>query len=127
MHIDDETRLRHMRDAALEAIEMCRGVERRTLEENRQLELALVKLVEIIGEAAYNVSRRRQAQLPIDFEAITGMRHRLVHGYFNIDLDILWDTVQNDLPLLVDRLAFLENDGGGDGSGGSTSGGPGRR
>jgi len=127
LHIDDETRLRHMRDAALEAIEMCRGVERRTLEENRQLELALVKLVEIIGEAAYNVSRRRQAQLPIDFEAITGMRHRLVHGYFNIDLDILWDTVQNDLPLLVDRLAFLENDGGGDGSGGSTSGGPGRR
>ncbi len=106
---------------------MCRGVERRTLEENRQLELALVKLVEIIGEAAYNVSRRRQAQLPVDFEAITGMRHRLVHGYFNIDLDILWDTVQNDLPLLVDRLAFLENDGGGGGSGGSTSEGPGRQ
>ena len=104
-----------MRDAALEAMEMCRGIERQDLEENRLLELALVKIVEIIGEAAYNVSKTGQAQLPMDFKAIVGMRHRLVHGYFNIDFDILWDTVQNDLPLLASQLAFLENDGGGDG------------
>lgn len=111
-----------MRDAALEAMEMCRGIEQQDLEKNRQLELALVKLVEIIGEAANNVSRTRQAQLPMDFKAIVGMRHRLVHGYFNIDFDLLWDTIQQDLPLLADQLAFLENDG--DGSGGSMSGGP---
>ncbi len=113
-----------MRDAALEALEMCRGIERQDFEKNRQLELALVKLVEIIGEAAYNVSKSRQAQLPMDFKAIVGMRHRLVHGYFNVDFDILWGTVQSDLPLLVKQIAFLENDGGGDGSGGSMSGGP---
>ncbi len=110
-----------MRDAALEAMEMCRGVERRDIEGNRQLKLALVKLVEIIGEAANNVSKARQAQLPVDFMAIVGMRHRLVHAYFNIDSDILWDTVQQDLPLLADQLAFLEeDDGGGDAPGGSS-------
>ena len=115
-----------MRDAALEAVAMCRDIGRQEIEESRQLGLALVKLVEIIGEAANHVSKEKQAQLPIDFKDVIGMRHRLVHGYFRIDFDILWDTIQQDLPVLAEQLAFLEeNDGGGDGSGGSMSGGPG--
>ena len=122
MHIDDDTRLRHMRDAALEAIGMCRDIGRRDIEENRQLGLALVKLVEIIGEAANHVSEETQAHLPIDFRDIIRMRHRLVHGYFSIDYDILWDTIQQDLPVLAEHLAFLDEN---DGSVGSMSGGPG--
>ena len=106
-----------MRDAALEAVEMCRDIGRQDIEENRQLTLALVKLVEIIGEAANHVSETRQTQLPINFKDIIGMRHRLVHGYFRIDSDILWDTVQQDLPLLADQLAFLEDNDGAGGSG----------
>ena len=75
-----------------------------------------MKLVEIIGEAANHVSRESQAQLPIDFKDVIGMRHRLVHGYFSIDFDILWDTIHQDLPVLAEHLAFLEeNNGGGDG------------
>ena len=105
MHVDDDTRLKHIRDAAREAIRMSEGFERSSLDENRMLELALVKLVEIVCEAAYMISQKRRNQLPmIDFQVIIGMRHRLVHGYFDINLDILWQTIQEDLPALVEQL-----------------------
>lgn len=65
----------------------------------------MIKDVEIIGEAAYQVSDETRSRLPdIPWDDIVGMRHRLVHAYFDINLDILWKTVQEDLPLLVKRL-----------------------
>ena len=127
MYIDDETRLKHMRDAAQEAIDMCEGTEREVLDQDRKLELALVKLVEIVCDAAYKVSEHRRNQLPtIDFPVIIGMRHRLVHGYFDVDLDILWQTIQEDIPILVSQLNALDldDDGRADGSGGAKRGGP---
>lgn len=69
------------------------------------LVLALVKDIEIIGEAAYQISPETQAQLPdIPWPEIVGMRHRLVHAYFDINLDILWRTVQQELPPLISAL-----------------------
>ena len=60
---------------------------------------------EIVGEAAYQVSQATRNSLPgIPWEDIIGMRHRLVHAYFDINLDILWQTLQNDLPPLVVEL-----------------------
>jgi uncharacterized protein with HEPN domain len=62
----------------------------------------LVKAIEILGEAAVQVSeqaRRRHPQVP--WAEITGMRNRLVHAYFDIDLDRVWDTVVDDLPELI--------------------------
>jgi len=91
-----------MMDAAEEAISFVRGRSRSDLDADRQLVLALVKEVEIIGEAAYQISpesRRTMAAVP--WEDIVGMRHRLVHAYFDINLDILWQTVQRDLPALL--------------------------
>lgn len=68
--------------------------------------LALVKDVEIIGEAAYRTAEDTRRALPeIPWEDIVGMRHRLVHAYFDINLDILWKTVQEDLPPLVRILS----------------------
>ncbi|MEI2692864.1 MAG: HepT-like ribonuclease domain-containing protein [Anaerolineae bacterium] len=67
--------------------------------------MALVKEVEIIGEAAYLISAATRKQLPgVPWEDIIGMRHRLIHAYFDINLDILWKTVQNDLPPLAETL-----------------------
>ncbi len=86
-----------------------RGRKRSDLNHDRQLVLALVKDIEIIGEAAHQTSDETRAKLPeIPWDDIIGMRHRLVHAYFDINLDILWQTVQNDLPPLVERLgAYL--------------------
>ena len=67
--------------------------------------LALVKAIEIIGEAAFQTSGSTRAQLSeIPWEDIVGMRHRLVHAYFDINLDVLWQTVQGDMAPLISRL-----------------------
>jgi uncharacterized protein with HEPN domain len=105
MHKDDAIRLRHMLDAAHEAIGFAQGRTRVDLNGDRKLVLALVKDIEIIGEAAYQVSQPARDQLPgIPWEDIIGMRHRLVHAYYDINLDILWRTVQDDLPPLIVEL-----------------------
>ncbi len=66
------------------------------------LVLALVKDIEIIGEAAYQISEATREQLRhVPWDDIIGMRHRLVHAYFDINLDILWQTVQEDIPALI--------------------------
>jgi uncharacterized protein with HEPN domain len=105
MHKDDIIRLRHMLDAAHEAFEFVQGQTRVDLDSDRKLVLALVKDIEIIGEAGYQVSQTTRDRLPgIPWDDIIGMRHRLVHAYFDINLDILWQTVQGDLPLLIAEL-----------------------
>ncbi|HUT95206.1 MAG TPA: DUF86 domain-containing protein [Thermoguttaceae bacterium] len=105
MRKDDAIRLQHMLDAAREAIEFAQDQTRIALNGDRKLVLALVKDIEIIGEAACRVSQTARDQLPgIPWADIIGMRHRLVHAYFDINLDILWRTVQNDLPPLAAEL-----------------------
>ena len=78
------------------------GRTRNDLKYDRQLVLALVKDIEIVGEAATHVTERSRLSMPeIPWERIVGMRNRLVHAYFDINLDIVWKTVQEDLPELI--------------------------
>ena len=105
MRKDDRIRLQHMLDAAREALSFAKGRQREDLDTDRLLVLALVKAIEIIGEAAHQTSESARASFPgIPWEDIVGMRHRLVHAYFDINLDILWRTVQDDLPPLLAAL-----------------------
>ncbi|MCL5885187.1 MAG: DUF86 domain-containing protein [Deltaproteobacteria bacterium] len=106
MRRDDEVRLRHMLDAAREAISFTQGRTRSNIESDRLLALALTKSIEIIGEAASRLSAEcREAYPQVPWVDIIGMRNRLIHAYFDIDSDRVWDTVADDLPQLV---AFLE-------------------
>lgn len=99
----DQIRLRHMPDGAAEALSFAEGKRREDLAEDRLL--VLVKAIEIIGEAADQVSADTRESLPgLPWEDIIGMRHRLVHAYFDINLDVLWRTVRDDLPSLVAPL-----------------------
>jgi len=108
MHLDDDTRLRHMLDAANEALGFTEGRTKADLARNRQLVLALVKCVEIIGEAASKISdQMRQAHPEVPWRGIVAMRNRLIHGYFDVDLDRVWDTVTGNLPTLVSTLEEL--------------------
>ena len=105
MFRNDTIRLRHMLDAVREAIEFANGRTRSDLNHDRMLVLSLVKDIEIIGEAAFQLSSDTRDQLPdIPWDDIIGTRHRLVHAYFDINLDILWRTVQDDLPALLKVL-----------------------
>lgn len=99
---DDEIRLRHMRDAAQEAVAFAVGRSRRDLDTDRQLVLALVKDIEILGEAAVQITETtRSGTEQIPWRKIIAMRNRLVHAYFSINLDIVWQTVHADLPPLI--------------------------
>ena len=105
MRKDDLVRLCHMRDAAREAAGFVAARAYPDLHADRQLTLALVKEVEIIGEAAARLSDETRAAIPeIPWVDVIGMRNRLVHVYFDIDLERLWDTVQQDLPRLAAEL-----------------------
>ena len=73
------------------------------------LVLALIKDVEIVGEAASRVSEESRTGLPgIPWSSVVAMRNRLIHAYFDIDLDILWQTVSEDLPELLVKLECIE-------------------
>jgi len=105
---DDLVRLRHMLDAAHKARRFVQDRSRTDLEMDEMLSLAIVRLLEIVGEAAAHVSEPIQAGLPgIPWRQITGARNRLIHGYFDVDLDIIWAILQDDLPPLIAQLELL--------------------
>ncbi|MEN9314063.1 MAG: hypothetical protein RIS35_456 [Pseudomonadota bacterium] len=122
MQREDIVRLTHMRDAAASALRFVQGRTRDDLDRDQMLLFALVRAVEIIGEAATKVSPDGQDALPdIRWRAITGMRNRLVHAYFDVDRGILWETLQSEMPGLKARLsavldAFDKGSGDQDGS-----------
>lgn len=94
-----------MLDHAREAVKMAEGKNRTALRNNRMLELALIRLIEIVGEAAGKVSSDGKAWFDgVPWPQIIAMRNRLIHGYDAIDIDVLWDTVENDLPDLISKL-----------------------
>lgn len=105
MRKDDIIRVRHMIDAAKEALSFAEGKSRKHLTDDRMLTLSLVKSIEIIGEAASTVSPEfRQRHEIIPWRDIVAMRNRLIHVYFDIDLDRVWDTITDDLPALMKQL-----------------------
>jgi uncharacterized protein with HEPN domain len=105
---DDDLRMVHMLEHAKEAISMVQGRTRQDLDADRQLNLALVRLLEIVGEAAARVtSATRKAHPQIPWQQIAGLRNRLIHGYDEVDFDVLWAILIDDLPQLVDELLVL--------------------
>ena len=104
----DVVRLQHMVDAANEAQSFIAGKSKSDLLQDRKLALALVKSIEIVGEAANKVSRDLRAKSPeIPWVDIVAMRNRLIHGYFDINLDIVWQTVTAELPPIIAQLEEL--------------------
>ena len=115
MKPDDHIRLRHMLDAAKEAVVFAQDETRESLDEDRKLLLALVKSIEIIGEAASRVSEScRDTYSQIPWPQIVGMRNRLIHAYFDIDHDTVWQTIKGDLPPLIAEIEKIVSSGDSD-------------
>ena len=112
---DDDVSLRQMLDHAVEAVEMARGRRRDDLDRDRQLNLSLVRLLEIVGEAAARVSHATRGHHPaIAWPKVVGLRNRLIHGYDEVDFDVLWKILHEDLPQLITELERMLGSGGRD-------------
>ena len=113
-HKNDVVRLRHMLDAARKALQFVDGKSRDSLNNDDMLVFALVRAIEIVGEAAAQISdayRNTNPQIP--WRVIVAMRNRVIHAYFDVDLDIVWDTATMNLPPLVVELEkLLEQENG---------------
>ncbi len=96
---------KHIFDACKEILEFTNNSSKIQFENNKILVYAVVHLIEIIGEAASSVtSELKQKYSKIPWKHIIGMRNRLIHGYFDIDLDIVWQTIKNDIPNLLREI-----------------------
>ena len=105
---DDDARLLDMLLAAREAMAFVSGLTFPEFQRNRMAQLAILKTLEIVGEAASGISAETTKAHPdIPWSGIIGMRNRLVHGYFNINLQRVWETVQEDIPRLIPQLEAL--------------------
>lgn len=94
-----------MLDAAVKVTTWMKGRTRSTLDEDEVVALAIVRLLEIIGEAASQVSPVTRAQFPdVPWRQVVGMRNILIHGYADLNLDVVWQTIQTDLPVLTKSL-----------------------
>jgi uncharacterized protein with HEPN domain len=105
MKRDDCIRLEHMLEAARQASSVASERVREDLDRDRFLVLGLMKCLEIIGEAASKLNPETRDRHPeIPWPQIIGMRNRLIHAYFDINLDRMWDTLKEDLPDLIRTL-----------------------
>ncbi|HIK11733.1 MAG TPA: DUF86 domain-containing protein [Oscillatoriaceae cyanobacterium M33_DOE_052] len=105
MFIDNRTRMLHILDAARDAVSFAENRTRNDLDTDKMLSLALVRCLEIIGEASSRIAKQRRDELShIEWSKMVGMRNRMIHAYFDIDLDIVWDTVTMDLPVIIAQL-----------------------
>ena len=108
----DRVRLRHLADALNSAISFARGRNRSDLDSDEMLLFALVRAVEIAGEAASKITAETRAEFPdLPWSAMAGMRNRLIHAYFDVNRDILWTTVTEAAPPLVERLETILGQG----------------
>ncbi len=108
MRPEDRVRILRMLDAAETIAGFVAGRGRPDLDSDRMFLFALIRAIEIIGEAAIRLSPDLRASAPaVPWALMIGMRNRLIHAYFDIDADILWRTVTEEVPGLMPALADL--------------------
>ena len=108
---NDPDQLSHIIEAAQEAQQFSNDLTRQAFDDNRVMQLAVEELVQNVGEAASHLAyqfKSQQDQIP--WAKMIGMRHRLVHDFAAVDLDVIWDTVQNGLPSLIADLERIPVD-----------------
>jgi uncharacterized protein with HEPN domain len=102
--------LAQMRDHVREALDIAKGKTREDFTRDRLLNLSLTRLLEILGEAANRVPPEVQSKHPdIPWPELVGLRNRLIHAYDDVDLEILWEIVTQDLPPLARTLERIAN------------------
>ncbi len=110
---DPRVHIHHMLDHAAEALEMTRGRSRADLDTDRMLNLSLVRLMEVLGEASRRVPADFRSRYPnVPWRHTSDLRNRLIHAYDEINFDTLWEIIRDEVPPLIEQLeAILDENG----------------
>lgn len=103
---NDRAYLKHILDAIHNINRFMKGVTEREFLENTEKQYAVLRALEIIGEATKNLSRETKAKYPeVEWTDIAGMRDKLIHQYFGVDLSLVWETVKTNIPQLEKAIS----------------------
>ena len=111
MKRDDTVYLKHILDASIRIDNYLRGFSKKTFDSNELLQDGVIRQLEIIGEATKRISEQlRNNYSGIPWQDIAGMRDKLIHDYFGVDLDTVWLTAQTDVPILYEKVLDILRD-----------------
>jgi len=110
MESKDLVRLKHMLDSTQAILTFAKGRQRTSLDKDRLFLSAVLRELEVVGEAAGRISDKTRKKFPhLPWKELVGLRNRLIHAYFDVDHDIIWKTIREYLPFFLDQLKDIIN------------------
>jgi len=107
----DKAYLKHILDAISDIEKFTEGVTKEEFYGNKEKQYAVLRALEIIGEATKNLSEELKAKhRQVPWREITGMRDKLIHEYFGVNLELVWETIKSDLPKLKEKVSRILNE-----------------
>jgi len=104
----DKAYLKHILDAISDTEKFTEGINKEGFFENKEKQYAVLRALEIIGEATKNLSKELKAKYyGVSWRDIAGMRDKLIHEYFGVNLELVWTTVKNNLPELKKQISMV--------------------
>ena len=102
--------VKHILDSICDIDDSIRNLTKKEFKESKDIKDAVVRRLEIIGEAAKNISKElKETYSEIEWKKIAGTRDVMIHAYFSVDLDIVWEIIKKDLPILKKQIMKVKD------------------